>query len=144
VRYCLAVLQRELAPYDPDWYYVRAAAVARKVYLRPGRGVGGLSKVFGTTERRGSRPAHHSNASRGLIRHILQQLEEMDVVEKTGRGGRKVTRNGQQDLDRIGERSACLPPVSCGCFIWATANAFPPTSSRVSAAGQVVRGQDDE
>ena len=25
---------RELAPYDPDWYYIRAAAIARRVYLR--------------------------------------------------------------------------------------------------------------
>ncbi|CAN6859264.1 unnamed protein product [Brassica oleracea var. botrytis] len=27
----------ELAPYDPDWYYIRAASMARKVYLRGGR-----------------------------------------------------------------------------------------------------------
>lgn len=25
---------KELAPYDPDWYYTRAASLARKVYLR--------------------------------------------------------------------------------------------------------------
>ncbi|KAG5191823.1 ribosomal protein S19e [Tribonema minus] len=93
--------QKELAPYDPDWYYVRAAAVARKVYLRPGRGVGGLTKAFGSVERRGTRTNHHARASGGLIRHILQQLETMSVVEKTETGGRKVTREGQQDLDRI-------------------------------------------
>jgi small subunit ribosomal protein S19e len=57
----------------------RAAAVARKVYLRPGRGVGGLRKAFGTSERRGSRTSHHSKASGGLIRHILLQLETMSV-----------------------------------------------------------------
>merc|ERR1711865_159480 len=38
---------KELAPYDPDWYYVRAASVARKVYLRQGLGVGGLRKIYG-------------------------------------------------------------------------------------------------
>ena len=25
---------KELAPYDPDWYYTRAASLARKVYMR--------------------------------------------------------------------------------------------------------------
>ncbi|KAJ4960803.1 hypothetical protein NE237_020713 [Protea cynaroides] len=29
---------KELAPYDPDWYYVRAASMARKIYLRQGIG----------------------------------------------------------------------------------------------------------
>ena len=31
---------KELAPYDQDWYYIRAAAIARRVYLRGGVGVG--------------------------------------------------------------------------------------------------------
>jgi hypothetical protein len=59
---------KELAPYDPDWYHIRAgniyccylcfhvviffmvsfvAAIIRKIYLRPGSGVGSLSKKFG-------------------------------------------------------------------------------------------------
>mmetsp|Transcript_1256 Transcript_1256/g.1609 ORF Transcript_1256/g.1609 Transcript_1256/m.1609 type:complete len:151 (+) Transcript_1256:61-513(+) len=93
--------QRELAPYDPDWYYIRAAAVARKVYLRPGRGVGNLKESFGTVERRGVRTNHHKKACGGLIRHILIQLQELKVVEKMKTGGRRITREGQQDLDRI-------------------------------------------
>jgi hypothetical protein len=36
---------KELCPNDPDWYYVRAAAVARRVYLRGGTGVGEFSRV---------------------------------------------------------------------------------------------------
>ena len=57
---------KELAPYDKDWYYIRAgeklvrlaassshelylipASVVRHIYLRPGVGVGGLRKVYG-------------------------------------------------------------------------------------------------
>merc|ERR1712138_332704 len=30
---------KELAPYDPDWFYYRTASIARKVYLRNGLGV---------------------------------------------------------------------------------------------------------
>merc|ERR1712194_698793 len=38
---------KEMCPMDPDWYYVRAASIARKVYLRGGTGVGAFSKVYG-------------------------------------------------------------------------------------------------
>merc|ERR1711992_151869 len=34
----------ELGPTDPDWFYVRAASVARHVYLRPNVGVGAIRK----------------------------------------------------------------------------------------------------
>jgi ribosomal protein S19E (S16A) len=37
---------KELAPYNPDWFYIRAAALARRCYVRPGTGVGGFRKVF--------------------------------------------------------------------------------------------------
>ncbi|KAF8923883.1 40S ribosomal protein S19, partial [Dissophora ornata] len=38
---------KELAPYDPDWFYVRAASVARHIYLRRSVGVGALKKLHG-------------------------------------------------------------------------------------------------
>ena len=59
-----------------------AAAVARKVYLRPGRGVGGLSKAFGTKARRGTMTNTHKPAATGIIRHVLQQLEALKVCTK--------------------------------------------------------------
>lgn len=37
----------ELAPYDKDWYYHRAASVARHIYVRKGVGIGALSKIYG-------------------------------------------------------------------------------------------------
>ena len=93
---------KELAPYDPDWYYVRAAAIARKIYLQPGLGVGGLQRKFGGSKNRGTRTFIFGKAAGGIIRHILQQLEELKVVEKKGeKAGRSITRVGQQDLDRI-------------------------------------------
>lgn len=90
----------ELAPTNPDWYYIRAASIARKIYLRPHTGVGGLAKNYGGKERRGARTEHHKNANTGLIRHILQQLEKIGVVAVDGKG-RVITSQGQQDLDRI-------------------------------------------
>merc|ERR1712225_179048 len=93
--------QKELAPYDPDWYYVRAAAVARHIYLRKHVGVGALSKLHGTKNRRGSRPGHHRNSAEGVQRNVVQSLEKIGVLESHPDGGRKISQDGMRDLDRI-------------------------------------------
>lgn len=92
---------KELAPYDPDWYYIRAgkfflflfshnyqseetvkqthilqfqfaASIARKIYLRGGLGVGALQRIYGGRKRNGSAPPHFCKSSGGIARHILQ------------------------------------------------------------------------
>jgi len=92
---------KELAPYDPDWYYVRAAAVARHIYLRKDVGVGALIKLHGGRNRRGNRPSHHANASSSVQRKICQSLEKIGVLEQMENGGRRISQDGQRDLDRI-------------------------------------------
>ncbi len=72
---------RELAPIDPDWYYVRAAALARKVYLFPGRGVGSYSKVYGGAQDNGTKRSHHRVAATGVIRNALQSLEKLGLIQ---------------------------------------------------------------
>nr|AAX48896.1 S19 [Suberites domuncula] len=93
---------KELAPYDKDWYYIRAASVVRHIYLRQGVGVGGLRKVYGGRKRRGTVPSTYVKASSSVHRHILQQLEKMKLLEGDGvSGGRRITPRGQKDLDQI-------------------------------------------
>eukprot|EP00891_Asterochloris_glomerata_P005605 jgi/Astpho2/5605/Aster-02858 len=95
---------KELPPYDPDWYYIRAASLARKVYMRQGMGIGAFRKHYGgRNKRKGAVPEHFAKASGGLIRHMLIQLEEQGLVEKHSgpKGGRKITAAGQRDLDLI-------------------------------------------
>ncbi|KAK0439809.1 ribosomal protein S19e [Armillaria borealis] len=92
---------KELAPYDPDWYYVRAAAVARHIYLRKDVGIGALAKLHGGRNRRGNRPSHHEDASASVQRKVCQSLEKIGVLEQTERGGRRISQDGQRDLDRI-------------------------------------------
>jgi small subunit ribosomal protein S19e len=92
---------KELAPYGDDWYYIRAASIARRVYLKPGVGVGQLQRWYGGNYRRGCRTEHFRKANKGIIRSVLIQLESMKVTEQLENGGRKITRVGQQDLDRI-------------------------------------------
>ncbi|KAJ1936792.1 Protein component of the small (40S) ribosomal subunit [Kickxella alabastrina] len=92
---------KELCPQDADWFYVRAASVARHIYLRGGVGIGALSKRQGGAKRRGSRPNHHADASTNVARKIVQGLEKLGLLEKHSNGGRKITSSGQRDLDRI-------------------------------------------
>ncbi|KAJ2525456.1 Protein component of the small (40S) ribosomal subunit [Coemansia sp. RSA 2049] len=92
---------KELCPNDPDWFYVRAAAIARHVYIRGGVGVGALAKRHGGSKRRGSRPNHHANDSTNVMRKVLQGLEKLGILEKHPDGGRRITAAGQRDLDRI-------------------------------------------
>ncbi|KAL8471698.1 hypothetical protein ACS0TY_029081 [Phlomoides rotata] len=77
---------KELAPYDPDWYYIRAASMARKVYLRGGLGVGAFQRIYGGSKRNGSRPPHFGKSSGAIARNILQQLQTMNIIELDSRG----------------------------------------------------------
>lgn len=93
---------KELCPQDPDWYYVRAAAVVRKIYLRGGIGVGAFQKIYGGAKSNGSRRPHFAKAAAGLHRNILQALTEIDLVaKKKDKKGRWITRSGQRELDTI-------------------------------------------
>jgi len=101
---------KELCPQDPDWYFVRAASIARRVYLRGGVGVGEFARIYGGLKSNGARRPHYATAATGLIRHILAQLQELDLVsKKKDRKGRFLTRNGQRELDTIaGQLAAAL------------------------------------
>ncbi|KAK7836511.1 40s ribosomal protein s19-1, partial [Quercus suber] len=92
---------KELAPYDPDWYYIRAASMARKIYLRGGLGVGAFRRIYGGSKRNGSRPPISVKAV-----DLLLQLETMKIVEVDSKGGRKITSSGRRDLDQVAGRIA--------------------------------------
>ena len=95
-----------MPPADPDWYYVRAASIARKIYLNGGIGVGALANWYGKVKAPSTKPQHHHKASRSIIRHILIQLEKVGVLETLAKGGRIVTKEGQKDLDTIARTAA--------------------------------------
>uniref|UniRef100_A0A7N0ZSL9 40S ribosomal protein S19 n=1 Tax=Kalanchoe fedtschenkoi TaxID=63787 RepID=A0A7N0ZSL9_KALFE len=97
---------KELAPYDPDWYYIRAASMARKIYLRGGLGVGAFKRIYGGSKRNGSRPPHFCESSGSIARHILQQLKKMNIVDIDAKGGRVITSSGRRDLDQVAGRIA--------------------------------------
>uniref|UniRef100_A0A4W2CE47 Small ribosomal subunit protein eS19 n=1 Tax=Bos indicus x Bos taurus TaxID=30522 RepID=A0A4W2CE47_BOBOX len=92
---------KELAPYDENWFYTRAASTARHLYLPGGAGVGSMTKIYGGCQRNGVMPSHFSRGSKSVARRVLQALEGLKMVEKDQDGGRKLTPQGQRDLDRI-------------------------------------------
>ena len=87
--------------------YVRAASLARKIYIRKGTGVRAFEKVYGRQQRRGVKRNVSSTASGKVIRFCLQQLEEMGFIatDETN-GGRYMTSEGNREVDLIAKRVA--------------------------------------
>eukprot|EP01108_Squamamoeba_japonica_P002673 TRINITY_DN22_c0_g1_i1.p2 TRINITY_DN22_c0_g1~~TRINITY_DN22_c0_g1_i1.p2 ORF type:complete len:158 (+),score=63.98 TRINITY_DN22_c0_g1_i1:127-600(+) len=97
---------KTMPPNDPDWFFIRTAALARRVYMRGGVGVGWLSRAIGTAASAHRTPRHRVKAAHGNIRHALQALETLGMVQKDKEGGRSITSAGRRDLDRIAVRLA--------------------------------------
>ncbi|EAN88197.1 putative ribosomal protein S19 [Trypanosoma cruzi] len=92
---------RERAPQNPDWYYIRCAAILRAVYMRPGVGYGGLSKRFSSKKNRGSRPEITVRASKGLLHWGCKSLTKLGLIEKCESSGHRITKNGRKLADAI-------------------------------------------
>ncbi|WP_090385014.1 30S ribosomal protein S19e [Natronobacterium texcoconense] len=94
---------RELPPEQEDFWAVRAASLLRKVADRGPIGVERLSTEYGGAKGGSTRyrvaPAHRTDGSKNMIRTILQQLEEEDLVETAEGEGRRITADGQSLLD---------------------------------------------
>jgi len=92
-------IHREKAPDDPDWWFVRVAAVLRKVYMNGPIGSAQLSAMFGGPVDRGSKPYHAWSGSKSIIRLSLKQLEDAGFIVKDGTKGRRISPAGQRLLD---------------------------------------------
>lgn len=92
---------KEKPPADPDWWYCRAASILRKLY-KAGSPVGlsELRREYGGRKRRGVRPSRTYRAPGSIIRRILHQLEQAQLVKRT-KEGRVLTSQGRALLDRI-------------------------------------------
>ena len=100
----------ELAPIDPDWFYTKAAAVARQIYVSKSStlGVGSLRRVFAKKARRGVNTNTTSLAGGRIMRDIVQQLRKAGFVEqyKSSEGatfGLLITKAGRSQMDKIAQ-----------------------------------------
>ncbi len=92
---------RERPPQQPDFWYIRAASILRRIYIDGPVGVERLRTYYGGRRRRGRRPPKFRKASGAIIRKILQQLESAGLVKKEDRKGRILTSKGRSLLDKI-------------------------------------------
>ncbi len=93
-------VHKERSPEQEDWWYLRTAAILRKVYINQPVGLERLRTAYGGRKRRGSEPPKFRKGSGSVIRKALQQLEKAELVKKTDKG-RVVTPEGKALLDRI-------------------------------------------
>lgn len=95
---------RERPPADKDWYYKRAAAILRSIYLRGPLGTNKLRVKYGNRKNIGMAGERVYKASGKVIRGILQQLEKNSLIKPVEKGthkGRIITGKGKSFLDKL-------------------------------------------
>lgn len=74
----------------------------RKIYLRPGIGVGRMRHMYGGRNNKGVCNEHHYKGAGKIIRSILQSLQEADIVmrlnDKRNRSHGRFLPEGDEDL----------------------------------------------
>lgn len=94
---------RERSPDNQDWWWVRAASVLRKVYIKGPVGVQRLRVAYGGRKHRGVKPEEFRRAGGKVIRTILAEFDKIGFTEKV-EGGRRITPKGQSYLDKIASK----------------------------------------
>jgi small subunit ribosomal protein S19e len=94
-------VHREKAPSQNDWWYLRVAAILRKVYVKGPIGVSRLSSEFGGKVDRGSKPYKAGKGSESITRTALKQLEELGYVVNEKGKGRTISPPGRSLVDNV-------------------------------------------
>ncbi len=110
---------RERPPMQDDWWFVRSAAILRKLFIKGPVGTSKLRNVFGNAKNRGMAPEHFYPAGGNHIRKILQQLEKAGFAKQAQKGvhkGRVISPRGQKLLesaaaDIMKEQGIVLPAM---------------------------------
>ena len=98
---------RERPPVQGDWWYVRSAAVLRKVALKGPIGANHMAQLFGGPKDRGVKPNRAVAGSRKVSRCILQQLTAAGYIINAHNTagnvtlGKILTPSGQSLLDEM-------------------------------------------
>nr|WP_321351720.1 30S ribosomal protein S19e [uncultured Methanoregula sp.] len=103
-------VHKEMPPEDPDWWFTRAAAVLRRVYVDGPIGIERMRSFYGGKKNRGSKPNAFRKGSGSILRKSLQQLEAAGLIihDKTGR---RVSPAGMAFLDNLSQEVKTNPPA---------------------------------
>jgi small subunit ribosomal protein S19e len=91
-------VHKELSPSNDEWWYIRCAAVLRKIYTDGPVGIERLRSVYGGKKDNGSTPYHKAKGSGSIARKAVQQLEAAGYLQKV-KGGRTISAKGRAMLD---------------------------------------------
>ncbi|VVB51012.1 30S ribosomal protein S19e [uncultured archaeon] len=93
---------KESPPEDADWWWTRAAAVLRRIYVDGPVGVQRLRTQYGGRKHRGVKPEEFRRGSGKILRHALQKFDELGYTVKTeNKKGRVITPKGRAYLDNL-------------------------------------------
>jgi small subunit ribosomal protein S19e len=99
-------VHKERPPVNPDWWYIRAASVLRKIHILGPVGVAKLRRKYGGKKNRGVQAEKTFKGSGNIVRKILQQLEAAGLaaqtVKKTHKG-RVITPKGMSLLEKTAQ-----------------------------------------
>lgn len=100
-------MSKERQPVRDDWWFVRAAAILRRLSGADGPiGVQKLRTLYGGRKNRGHAPERFYPGSGNIIRKILQQLDKAGFAKKIEKGehkGRAITPAGFSFLGKIAD-----------------------------------------
>ena len=91
-------VHKDLPPTNDDWWYVRCAAVLRKIYTDGPIGIERLRSVYGGKKDNGSQPYPKAKGSGSIARKSVQQLEAAGFLQKV-KDGRTVSAKGRSMMD---------------------------------------------
>src|SRR5208337_422321 len=103
-------VHKEMPPEDPDWWFIRVAAVLRRVYVDGPIGVERMRSFYGGNKNRGSRPNAFRKGSGSVLRKAVQQLEAAGLIVHD-KVGRKVSPAGMAFLDAFAQEVKKNPPA---------------------------------
>jgi len=94
----------ERPPSQKDWWFLRSAAILRRVFMDGPRGVEKFRTTFGGRRKmpHGKKGSHHRKAGGKAIRTMLQQLEKAGYIQKVEKPskGRVITPKGQRIISK--------------------------------------------
>src|SRR5659263_39998 len=101
-------VHKEHPPQNDDWWYVRCAALLRRIAIDGPVGTQRLRSVYGGKTDNSVKPERFVKGSGSIIRKAMQQLENAGLVRTTPKGreisseGRAFLDNGAYELSKSG------------------------------------------
>ncbi|MBN2518463.1 MAG: 30S ribosomal protein S19e [Candidatus Altiarchaeota archaeon] len=96
---------KEKPPENPDWWYVRAASVLRKIYVNGPIGISRLRDEYKSKKNRGVKPEKTYPTGGKIIRESIHQLEKLGLIKKAkDNRGREMTPQGRSYLDNMSKQ----------------------------------------